>query len=163
MLQRQAEFDLKADYIRWRQPSFSFAAHAFMYEAAAKAELLRIENELEMQVSNPVQVHRRIWVSQTGRSRGTGPTPAALPTPQAAAPHTKRLHDASQQFSRLHCCSTSSTMRSWRSCLAAWAAHPSLCSRQVLACHMNTVAKQCAGSCPRLFPELAFIVKRRGL
>ncbi len=44
----QEEFDLKSDYIRWRRKSFSFAAHAFMYEPAAKAELLRIENQLEM-------------------------------------------------------------------------------------------------------------------
>lgn len=45
----QEEFDLKGDYVRWRQKQgFAFAAHAFMYSPASKAELLRIENTFEM-------------------------------------------------------------------------------------------------------------------
>lgn len=45
----QEDFDLKGDYVRWRQKrGFAFAAHAFMYTPASKAELLRIENQLEM-------------------------------------------------------------------------------------------------------------------
>jgi hypothetical protein len=45
----QDDFDLKGDYVRWRQKrGFAFAAHAFLYTPASKAELLRIENQLEM-------------------------------------------------------------------------------------------------------------------
>ena len=40
---------MKGDYLRWRQKrGFAFAAHAFMYTPASKAELLRVENQLEM-------------------------------------------------------------------------------------------------------------------
>lgn len=49
VLELQEDFDLKGDYVRWRQKrGFAFAAHAFMYTPASKAELLRIENQLEM-------------------------------------------------------------------------------------------------------------------
>jgi hypothetical protein len=48
-LELQDDFDLKGDYLRWRQKrGFAFAAHSFMYTPASKAELLRVENQLEM-------------------------------------------------------------------------------------------------------------------
>eukprot|EP00208_Stichococcus_sp_RCC1054_P008392 CAMPEP_0206151274 /NCGR_PEP_ID=MMETSP1473-20131121/38734_1 /ASSEMBLY_ACC=CAM_ASM_001109 /TAXON_ID=1461547 /ORGANISM="Stichococcus sp, Strain RCC1054" /LENGTH=645 /DNA_ID=CAMNT_0053548813 /DNA_START=284 /DNA_END=2221 /DNA_ORIENTATION=+ len=42
------EFDIRADYMRWLQGLFSFCSYSFMYEAAAKAEILRLQNRVEM-------------------------------------------------------------------------------------------------------------------